>query len=50
MQGFLGLETGGEDQARLLAHHITTQGEFEEVRVQSDLYGVARFVTATRNG
>jgi release factor glutamine methyltransferase len=59
--GFLALETGGGEQAHYIADVLqrlrdVQQGDgsgegrqaFGEVRVRRDLFGVDRFVTATR--
>ena len=47
--GFLALETAGEEQASEVASDLLEgSGAFEEVQIHEDLFGVARFVTATR--
>ena len=47
--GFLALETAGKEQASKVASDLLEKsGAFEEVQLHEDLFGVARFVTATR--
>jgi release factor glutamine methyltransferase len=47
--GFLALETAGKEQASEVASDLLEgSGFFEDVHVHEDLFGVARFVTATR--
>lgn len=47
--GFLALETAGKKQASEVASDLLEKsGFFENVQLHEDLFGVARFVTATR--
>ena len=47
--GFLALETAGKEQASEVASDLLERsGFFEDVKVHEDLFGVSRFVTATR--
>lgn len=52
--GFIGLETGGADQANALRDEMAGtergRGEWRDVRVVPDLRGVDRFLVATRKG
>ena len=47
--GFLALETAGKEQASEVSSDLLEgSGLFEDVKVHEDLFGVSRFVTATR--
>ena len=46
--GFLGLESGGPEQAQAIADVLRSQGSFVDVRCACDLSGIERFILATK--